>query len=66
MVQITIDWENPVITEQDVLQIQTSDLDDFYVQVSDLEKSNLFFILLASFHDYHAKGIRSGWLICVS
>lgn len=54
--QITIDWANPVITEQEVLQIQTSDLDDFYVQASDFEKSNLFFVLLASFHDYHEKG----------
>lgn len=51
---LKVDWEEPIIQENDVLQIQPSDLNDFYVAASDFDKSNIFFVLLTSFHYYHA------------
>ncbi len=47
---ISINWDDPLINGCDVWQLQPSDLDDFYVVASDLDKGNLFFVLLASFH----------------
>lgn len=48
---ISINWDDPLIDDCEVQQLQPSDLDDFYVAASDLDKGNLFFVLLASFHD---------------
>lgn len=53
--RLKIDWEEPIIQEDDVMQIQTSDLDDFYVAENDFDKTNLFFVLLTSFHYYLGK-----------
>lgn len=50
--KIEINWEEPIIPENDVLQIQPPDLEDFYIAASDFDKSNLFFVLLTSFHHY--------------
>lgn len=47
-----IDWSHPVIAEQDVLWIQPTDLSDFYFDASDLDKGNIFFVLLVSFNHY--------------
>lgn len=52
---LEIDWVNPVIGENDVLQIQPQDLDDFYINASDFDQSNLFFVLLTSLHHYMGK-----------
>ena len=52
ILKLQIDWERPIFQENIVLQIAPSDLDDFYVEASDLDKANLFFILLASFQHY--------------
>jgi hypothetical protein len=56
--QLRIDWEKPVIAENDVLRIQTADLNDFYIAAGDdaFAKNNLFFILLNSLHKYSASG----------
>ena len=51
-VDLKIDWDNPLIEEGDVLQVKTSDLDNFYIAASDFDKSNLFFVLLNSYHCY--------------
>ena len=50
--KLKIDWGEPIIKEDDIMQIQPSDLDDFYVAQNDLDKTNLFFILLTSIHHY--------------
>lgn len=52
--QLSIDFANPVIAPEDVLEIQPSDLDDFYVTATDLDKANLFFMLLTSLYHYEA------------
>lgn len=55
---LNINWESPVIPERDVLAVQPSDLDDFYVSASAYDRSNLFFVLLTSFHHYLEAGAR--------
>lgn len=56
--QMRIDWNEPIIRKAQVLQIQLSDLDDFYVAASDFDKMNIFFVLLTSFHHYQDQGDR--------
>lgn len=53
---LKVDFDEPIIQENDIMQIQTSDLDDFYVAANDLDKTNLFFVLLTSFQHYLDKG----------
>ncbi|BAL00433.1 hypothetical protein OBV_32340 [Oscillibacter valericigenes Sjm18-20] len=55
---LKIDWGEPVMPENDVLHVQPSDLDALYVAASDFDKSNLFFVLLTSFHHYMDAGKR--------
>ena len=50
--KLTINWSEPVLPEEDIPQITPSDLNDFYVSASDLDKSNLFFVLLTSCHHH--------------
>ena len=54
--QMRIDWNEPIIRKEQVLQIQLSDLDDFYVAASDFDKMNIFLVLLTSFHHYPDQG----------
>lgn len=49
---LKIDWEEPIIQENDVIQIQPSDMDGFYTAANTLDRTNLFFVLLTSFHHY--------------
>lgn len=49
---IAIDFEKPIIKSDIVLELAPNDLDDFYKTSSDLDKNNLFFILLTSLHFY--------------
>lgn len=62
--KLQIDFGQPVFPEEMVLQIRTTDMDDFYVTASDLDKSNLFFMLLTSLHHYEEKGdsVRAAYL----
>ena len=49
---IKIDFSEPVIKKDIVMEMSSEDLDDFYASASDFDKSNIFFILLASLHYY--------------
>ena len=53
---LSIEWENPIIKADDVLQICSNDLDDFYSMASAPDKTNIFFVLLASSQHYIDKG----------
>lgn len=53
---LKINWKEPIIQESDVMQIQPSNLDDFYVTADNFDKTNLFFVLLTSLHHYLDKG----------
>lgn len=53
-----IDWDRPVIDEQAVLTIQPADLNDFYCAADSFDKTNMFFVLLASYHHYLDNGHR--------
>jgi len=55
---LKIDWGNPIIESTDVLCVKPTDLNDFYVTASDFDKTNLFFVLLASFHYYLEIGLK--------
>lgn len=52
--KIKINFDEPIINKEIVLDIQTSDLDDFYIVASDFDKTNLFFMLLVSIHYYES------------
>lgn len=54
-----INWENPIIAKANILQIQPSDLDDFYISASDLDKGNIFFVLLVSFNHYREENCKA-------
>ena len=58
MLVVKIDWGTPLISENDAMQIETLDLEDFYATASDLDKANLYFVLLNSFHHYMSKEKR--------
>ncbi|HHX60684.1 MAG TPA: hypothetical protein GX707_08220 [Epulopiscium sp.] len=53
---LKINWKEPVIKESGVMRIQPSDLDDFYIGADNFDKTNLYFVLLTSFHHYLDKG----------
>ena len=55
---LKIDWGNPIIESTYVLRLKPTDLDDFYVAASDFDKTNLFFVLLTSFHHYLDAGSK--------
>lgn len=41
--KLAIKWENPILSDVDIMEIQESDLDNFYANASDTDKTNLFF-----------------------
>ena len=51
---LSIDWKNPVFDNATVLKIQPRDLDTFYCSATDLDKGNLFFVMLTSMHHYES------------
>lgn len=53
---IRIDFAEPIIEKSRVLEMSSRDLDDFYASASDFDRSNIFFILLASLHYYEESG----------
>ena len=53
---LKINWQEPTIQENDVMQIQPTNLDDFYATADSFDRTNLFFVLLTSFHHYFDKG----------
>lgn len=61
---LKIDFSNLIIKKENVLEICIEDLEDFYVATSDIDKTNLFFVLLASMHYYeeHGDAVRAAHL----
>lgn len=51
-----IKFDEPIIGKDNVLEIGSKDLDNFYVSASDTDRMNLFFILLTSLHYYERNG----------
>ena len=51
-----VNFDKPIIEKECVLETVTGDLDNFYAAASDIDRINLFFILLASLHYYEEKG----------
>ncbi|MCM1500852.1 MAG: hypothetical protein NC124_20535 [Clostridium sp.] len=51
-----IDFDEPIIGKDHVMEIGSGDLDDFYVCASATDRSNFFFVLLASLHYYEENG----------
>ena len=62
--ELTVDWRDPLIPEEDVLALRPNDLDDFYAGASDWDKNNVFFVLLNTLHKYEDKhdAVRAGHL----
>lgn len=55
-IKMRIKFDEPIIGKDNVLEIGSKDLDDFYVSASDTDRMNLFFILLTSLHYYERNG----------
>ena len=55
-IKMRIKFDEPIIGKDNVLEIGSKDLDDFYVSASDTDRMNLFFILLTSLHYYEENG----------
>ena len=51
-----IKFGETIIGKDKVLEIDSKDLDDFYVSASDIDRMSLFFILLTSLHYYEGNG----------
>ena len=45
-IKMRIKFDEPIIGKDNVLEIGSKDLDDFYVSASDIDRMSLFFILL--------------------
>lgn len=54
--KLSIDWEKPIFFSDQIEEMNTMDLNDFYFSASDIDRLNLFFILEASFHRSVAEG----------
>ena len=50
--KLTIDFGTPIFDEATAGALTLTDLDDFYVSASELDRLNLFFELEATFHQY--------------
>ena len=55
-IKMRIKFDEPIVGKDSVLEIGSKELDDFYAAASDIDRINLFFILLASLHYYEEKG----------
>lgn len=51
-----VKFDEPIIGKDNVLEIGSRDLDDYYASASDIDRSNLFFVLLTSLHYYEENG----------
>lgn len=52
---ININFENPVISEENILQITTSEIDNLYSILTETDQFNLFFVLLTTMDEYEKK-----------
>lgn len=63
--RLKIDFNNPIIPEEKVLLLTTDDLDTAYSSMSETDKVNLFFVLLATLHDLEKKKeVEKGAYMC--
>ncbi len=51
-----VKFDEPIIGKDNVLEIGSRDLDDYYASASDIDRSNFFFVLLTSLHHYEENG----------
>jgi len=56
--KLKIDFSEPIFPKEEVLMIQPTDLNDFYAAASDLDKSNLYFVLQTSLYHYEEQGLK--------
>lgn len=54
--ELKIDFGNPFIEEEQLAKLTTDDLNDFYASASEVNRLNLFFVLLNSLHQYEERG----------
>ena len=54
--ELKIDFGNPFIGEDQLEKLTANDLNRFYASASELDKLNLFFVLLNSLHLYEESG----------
>lgn len=47
-----VNFDKPIIEEECALEIVVGDLDNFHASASEIDRVNLFFILLTSLHYY--------------
>lgn len=59
-----VNFDKPIIKKECVLETVIGDLDNFYASASDIDRVNLFFILLASLYYYEENGdaVRAAYL----
>ncbi len=51
-----VKFDEQIIGKDNVLEIGSRDLDDYYASASDIDRSNFFFVLLTSLHYYEENG----------
>lgn len=54
--ELKIDFGNPIIGEEQLTRLTADDLNDFYASASEINRLNLFFVLLNSLHHYEKRG----------
>lgn len=54
--ELNIDFGNPMITEEQLSKLSTDDLNGFYASASEIDRLNLFFVLLNSMQHFEGKG----------
>ena len=48
--ELKFDFGNPIIGEEQLTRLTADDLNDFYASASEINRLNLFFVLLNSLH----------------
>lgn len=56
--KLTIDFGEPILPKEKVLEITLKDLEEFYGEISEVNDLNLFFVLLTSIHYYEEEEDR--------
>lgn len=54
--ELKIDFGDPIIGEEQLTRLTADDLNDFYASASEIDRLNLFFVLLNSLHHYEERG----------
>ena len=62
--KIRITFEGPYFAEEFILALTPHDLDDFYVEVNEVDRLDLFFMLEASLHRFQRENRRKAAARC--